>query len=128
MESHAGKGVLHNQWKLDWNIRLLASAYSGIVGSGVVFLIIAWCIQMRGPLLAFIFNPVMLMLVAVVASFMLDEKLYLGSVIGVVLIVYGLLPYMILWGKNKEMKKITQYCHLKLYNYNSRINNRLYKS
>ncbi|MED6165188.1 hypothetical protein PIB30_097225 [Stylosanthes scabra] len=67
-----------SQWKLGWNIRLLASAYSGIVGSGVVFLIISWCIQMRGPLFASIFNPLMLVLVAVAASFMLDEQLYLG--------------------------------------------------
>ncbi|XLU42098.1 hypothetical protein S245_036912, partial [Arachis hypogaea] len=48
-----------------------------IVGSGVVFLIIAWCIQMRGLLFASIFNPLMLVIVAVVASFMLDEQLYL---------------------------------------------------
>ncbi|RYR08279.1 hypothetical protein Ahy_B05g075878 [Arachis hypogaea] len=34
-----------------------------IVGSGVVFLIIAWCIQMRGPLFASIFNSLMLVLV-----------------------------------------------------------------
>lgn len=50
----------------------------GIVGSGVVFLIIAWCIQMRGPLFASVFNPLMLVLVAVAASLMLDEHLYLG--------------------------------------------------
>ncbi|MED6119548.1 hypothetical protein PIB30_117848 [Stylosanthes scabra] len=95
-----------SQWKLGWNIRLLASAYSGIVGSGVVFLMIAWCIQMRGPLFASIFNPLMLVLVAVAASLMLDEQLYLGSVIGSVMIVCGL--YAVLWGKNKEMKKVAQ--------------------
>ncbi|MED6201903.1 hypothetical protein PIB30_099735 [Stylosanthes scabra] len=95
-----------SQWKLGWNIRLLASAYSGIVGSGVVFLMIAWCIQMRGPLFVSIFNPLMLVLVAVVASFMLDEQLYLGSVIGSVMIVCGL--YTVLWGKNKDMKMVSQ--------------------
>ncbi|MED6172902.1 hypothetical protein PIB30_054276 [Stylosanthes scabra] len=35
-------------------------------------------------------------------SLMLDENLYLGSVIGAVLIVMGL--YMVLWGKRKEKK------------------------
>ncbi|RZB63134.1 WAT1-related protein [Glycine soja] len=67
------------QWKLGWNIRLLAVAYSGIVASGIVVIITAWCIQMRGPLFA---------------------------VVGAVLIVCGL--YMVLWGKSKEMKNITQ--------------------
>ncbi|XP_061337172.1 WAT1-related protein At1g68170-like [Gastrolobium bilobum] len=95
-----------SQWKLGWNIRLLAVAYSGIVASGLVVIVIAWCIQMRGPLFASVFNPLMLVLVAVAASLMLDENLYLGSVLGAVLIVCGL--YMVLWGKSKEMKKITQ--------------------
>lgn len=95
-----------NQWKLGWNIRLLAVAYSGIVASGIVVIITAWCIQMRGPLFASVFNPLMLVLVAIAGSMMLNEDLYVGTVIGAVLIVCGL--YMVLWGKSKEMKNITQ--------------------
>ncbi|XP_050881618.1 WAT1-related protein At1g68170 isoform X2 [Lathyrus oleraceus] len=95
-----------SQWKLGWNIRLLAVAYSGIVASGLVVIVTSWCIKMRGPLFASVFNPLMLLFVTIVASLMLDEKLYLGSLIGAVLIVCGL--YMVLWGKSKEMKKIDQ--------------------
>ncbi|WVY95269.1 hypothetical protein V8G54_034357 [Vigna mungo] len=95
-----------SQWKLGWNIRLLAVAYSGIVASGIVVIITAWCIQMRGPLFASVFNPLMLVLVAIAGSLMLNENLYVGSVVGAVLIVCGL--YMVLWGKSKEMKNITQ--------------------
>ncbi|XP_073226591.1 uncharacterized protein [Cicer arietinum] len=95
-----------SQWKLAWNIRLLAVAYSGIVASGLVVIVTSWCIKMRGPLFASVFNPLMLLFVTLVASLMLDEKLYLGSMIGAVLIVCGL--YMVLWGKSKEMKKIAQ--------------------
>ncbi|KAE9591874.1 hypothetical protein Lal_00038768 [Lupinus albus] len=95
-----------SQWKLGWNIRLLTVAYSGIVGTGLVVIVIAWCIHMRGPLFASVFNPLMLILVAVAASLMLNENLCLGSVLGAVLIVCGL--YMVLWGKRKEMKNMTQ--------------------
>ncbi|ESW20450.1 hypothetical protein PHAVU_006G210300 [Phaseolus vulgaris] len=95
-----------SQWKLGWNIRLLAVAYSGIVASGIVVIITAWCIQKRGPLFASVFNPLMLVLVAIAGSLMLNENLYVGSVVGAVLIVFGL--YMVLWGKSKEMKNITQ--------------------
>ncbi|XP_061350858.1 WAT1-related protein At1g25270-like [Gastrolobium bilobum] len=95
-----------SQWKLGYNIRLLTVAYSGIVTSGIVIIVTAWCIKMRGPLFASIFNPLQLLLVAVAAYLMLDEKLYLGSVLGAVLIVCGL--YAVLWGKGKEMKKKTQ--------------------
>ncbi|KAJ1399140.1 EamA domain [Sesbania bispinosa] len=93
-----------NQWKLDWNIRLLTAAYSGIVASGAMVIIIAWCVRMRGPMFASVFNPLMLVLVAIAGSLMLDENLYVGSVIGAGLIVCGL--YMVLWGKSKEMKKV----------------------
>ncbi|GAB4841168.1 hypothetical protein Ancab_021912 [Ancistrocladus abbreviatus] len=92
-----------NQWKLGWNVRLLSVAYSGIVGSGVMVALIAWCVRMRGPLFVSIFNPLVLILVAIVGSFILDEKLFLGSVLGALLIICGL--YAVLWGKAKEMKR-----------------------
>ncbi|KAK7302475.1 hypothetical protein RJT34_13365 [Clitoria ternatea] len=96
-----------SQWNLGWNIRLLAVAYSGIVASGVVVIITAWCIQMRGPLFASVFNPLMLVLVAIAGSLMLNENLYIGTLVGAVLIVCGL--YMVLWGKSKEMNNnVTQ--------------------
>ncbi|KAB1206970.1 hypothetical protein CJ030_MR7G008114 [Morella rubra] len=95
-----------SQWKLGWNIRLLAVSYTGIVASGFMVTLIAWCVHMRGPLFVSIFSPLMLVAVAIMGSLILDEKLHLGSILGAVLIVCGL--YVVLWGKGKEMKKITQ--------------------
>uniref|UniRef100_A0A5B6YH78 WAT1-related protein n=1 Tax=Davidia involucrata TaxID=16924 RepID=A0A5B6YH78_DAVIN len=95
-----------NQWRLGWNIRLLAIAYNGIVGTGVMLPLMAWCVQMRGPLFVSVFNPLMLILVAIAGSLLLDEKLHLGSVLGAVLIVIGL--YVVLWGKREEMERIDQ--------------------
>ncbi|MED6196513.1 hypothetical protein PIB30_048176 [Stylosanthes scabra] len=92
-----------SQWRLAWNIRLLTVAYAGIVASGIVVIIIAWCIEKRGPLFASIFNPLQLVLVAIVASLILNENLYLGSVVGAVVIVIGL--YTVLWGKSKEIEE-----------------------
>ncbi|KAK7400262.1 hypothetical protein VNO78_11465 [Psophocarpus tetragonolobus] len=95
-----------NQWKLGFNIRLLTVAYSGIVASGIVFVIIVWCIKKRGPVFVSVFNPLQLLLVDIAAHLMLDEKLYLGSVLGAVMIVCGL--YWVLWGKGQELKKKSQ--------------------
>ncbi|KAK3184952.1 hypothetical protein Dsin_032238 [Dipteronia sinensis] len=95
-----------NQWKLGWNIRLLTVVYSGIGASGLMVTLISWCVRMRGPLFVSVFNPLMLVVVAFIGSFLLDEKLHLGSILGSMLIVCGL--YFVLWGKDKEMKKITQ--------------------
>ncbi|XAR53098.1 hypothetical protein NMG60_11021500 [Bertholletia excelsa] len=93
-------------WKLGWDIRLLSTVYSGIVGGGVSFTLMAWCLQMRGPVFVSVFNPLMLVMVAIAGSLLLNEKLHVGSVVGAVVIVCGL--YVVLWGKGKELKRITK--------------------
>jgi len=50
----------------------------GIVASGIMVVVIAWCVRMRGPLFASVFNPLLLVLVAIAGSLMLDENLYVG--------------------------------------------------
>ncbi|XP_057431623.1 WAT1-related protein At1g68170-like [Lotus japonicus] len=94
-----------SQWRLGWNIRLLTVAYAGIVISGLVVVVISWCVQMRGPLFVAIFNPLVLVILAFACSTILNEKLYWNSIIGAVLIVCGL--YAVIWGKSKEMKMNT---------------------
>ncbi|XP_057429086.1 WAT1-related protein At1g68170-like [Lotus japonicus] len=91
-----------SQWRLGWNVRLLTVAYAGTVVSGLVVVVISWCIQMRGPLFASVFMPLVLVILAFLCSPLLNETLYLGSIIGAVLIVCGL--YAVIWGKSKEMK------------------------
>lgn len=94
-----------SQWKLGSGIRLLTALYTGIVATGLVNIATSWCVRKRGPLFASVFNPLCLVLVAFASSLLLQEHLYLGSVIGAVLIVCGL--YIMLWGKSKEMKTAT---------------------
>ncbi|XP_058734021.1 WAT1-related protein At1g68170-like [Vicia villosa] len=92
-----------NQWKLGWDIRLLTVAFSGIGASGIMYLAMAWVVQTKGPLYTSAFNPIMLLIVAIVVSMILDEKLNLGSILGGMLIVCGL--YAVLWGKGREIQK-----------------------
>ncbi|KAL1198262.1 WAT1-related protein [Cardamine amara subsp. amara] len=84
-----------------WDIRLWTAAYSGIMGTALVVTLTAICSRLKGPLFVAIFNPLVLVIVAVACVLFLDEKLYLGSVLGAILIVSGV--YIVLWGKNKEM-------------------------
>uniref|UniRef100_A0A0E0FKJ8 WAT1-related protein n=1 Tax=Oryza nivara TaxID=4536 RepID=A0A0E0FKJ8_ORYNI len=88
-------------WKLGFDIRLYSVLYIGVVGSGIAFALMSWCIQVRGPLFVSMFSPLMLVVVAIVGWAILDEKIHVGSAIGSVLIVAGL--YMVLWGKAREM-------------------------
>ncbi|XP_029124732.1 WAT1-related protein At1g25270 isoform X2 [Cajanus cajan] len=68
-----------SQWKLGWSIRLLTAAFSGIVVSGLVVIVTTWCVRLRGPLYASVFNPLSLVIVAIFSPLVLDENLYVGS-------------------------------------------------
>ncbi|GAV84456.1 EamA domain-containing protein [Cephalotus follicularis] len=94
-----------SQWNLGWNIRLLTVVYAAIA-SCLMITMISWCVRMRGPVFVSIFSPLVLVLVAIVGSLVLNEKLHIGSILGAVLIISGL--YLVLWGNDKEMKKIAQ--------------------
>ncbi|XP_030539154.2 WAT1-related protein At1g25270-like [Rhodamnia argentea] len=95
-----------SEWKLGWNIRFLTVVYTGLVASGMCVSLIGWCVHKRGPLFASVFSPLMLVLVALAGSFLLDEKLHLGSLLGAGVIVCGL--YVVLWGKRREMRRMEQ--------------------
>ncbi|XP_044490012.1 WAT1-related protein At1g68170-like [Mangifera indica] len=100
-----------SQWKLGFNIRLLTVAYVGTLSAGFVMSLTFWCVQKKGPFFVSVFGPLMLVVVAFVASLILGESLHLGSILGAILIICGL--YAVLWGKAKETKKITQLMPLK---------------
>ncbi|KAH7680825.1 WAT1-related protein [Dioscorea alata] len=100
------------QWRLGFNIRLLAVSYAGILGSSMTFTLLAWCIRKKGPLYASVFNPLMLIIVAILSTVLLNDKLHLGSMLSAGLIVSGL--YIVLWGKKKEAKKSVELDHMSL--------------
>ncbi|KZV17978.1 N-carbamoylputrescine amidase [Dorcoceras hygrometricum] len=76
---------------------------TGIMGSGLLFPLVAWCVSLTGPVFVSAFNPMMLVMVAIAGSLFLEEKLHLGMLLGGILIVGGL--YTVLWGKEEEKKK-----------------------
>ncbi|XP_042488586.1 WAT1-related protein At1g09380-like [Macadamia integrifolia] len=106
--------VEHNisGWSLKSNVRLIAALYCGIVGSGIGVGLTSWCIDKRGPLYVSMFNPLVLVIVAIIGWAILSQELYVGSALGSVLIIVGL--YAVLWGKEKEMDQITRDNELRL--------------
>ncbi|KAM1503404.1 hypothetical protein TB2_027873 [Malus domestica] len=87
-------------WKIGFDMNLLAAAYAGIVTSSISYYVQGLVMKTRGPVFATAFSPLMMIIVAIMGSFILAEKIFLGSVLGAVLIVFGL--YAVLWGKHKE--------------------------
>jgi len=60
----------------------------GIVGSGLMVTLMSWVVRMKGPLFVSIFNPLMLVLVALAGSLLLEEKLYLGRYCFLLISIY----------------------------------------
>ncbi|EOY18239.1 Nodulin MtN21 /EamA-like transporter family protein, putative [Theobroma cacao] len=87
-------------WSIHWDSKLFAAAYSGVICSGVAYYVGAMVIQAKGPVFFAAFNPLTMVIVAIMSSFIFSEIMYLGRVIGVIVIVVGL--YLVLWGKSKD--------------------------
>ncbi|KAL5707716.1 hypothetical protein ACHQM5_018582 [Ranunculus cassubicifolius] len=87
-------------WSIGWDMNLLAAAYAGIVSSSIAYYVQGLVMKKRGPVFASAFSPLMMIVVAIMGSFILAEKIYLGGILGAILIVAGL--YSVLWGKYKE--------------------------
>ncbi|XP_073145913.1 WAT1-related protein At5g64700-like isoform X1 [Henckelia pumila] len=91
-----------NAWKLGWNLELVTICYSGALATGVTFCLVSWAISRRGPTYPSIFNPISLILVAIIEALCLGEEISLGRLIGMVAIIVGL--YIFIWGKNLDIK------------------------
>ncbi|XP_052188853.1 uncharacterized protein LOC127799143 [Diospyros lotus] len=94
--------VEHKQaaWTIGFDIDLLSVVYGGVVASALVLFLQLWVTEEKGPVFVTMFNPLCTVLVAVLAYFIFGERLYLGSIVGGVIVIAGL--YMLLWGKDRD--------------------------
>uniref|UniRef100_A0A0A0LHB8 WAT1-related protein n=1 Tax=Cucumis sativus TaxID=3659 RepID=A0A0A0LHB8_CUCSA len=90
-------------WTIGWDWNLLASAYAGIVTTGVAYYVQGMVMKRRGPVFVTAFGPMVVVIVAFMGHFILAEEIYVGGIIGTVVIVIGL--YFVLWGMYKESKE-----------------------
>ncbi|CAN1747025.1 WAT1-related protein At2g39510 [Linum perenne] len=87
-------------WAVGFDVKLLAAVYSGVICSGMAYYIQGVVMQTKGPVFVTAFSPLSMVIVTIMGSIFLSEILYMGRVLGAVVIVTGL--YMVLWGKTKD--------------------------
>lgn len=87
-------------WILGWDMRLLTVVYSGIMCSGVSYYIQGIVMKVKGPVFVTAFNPLGMIIVAIMGSIILAEEITLGRVIGAAIIVVGV--YALIWGQGKD--------------------------
>lgn len=90
------------QWKLGWNVRLVAVAYCGIIVTGVTYYLQACVLEKKGPVFLAMSTPLALIMTMFCSAILLGEIITLGSLLGGLLLVGGL--YSVLWGKSREHK------------------------
>ncbi|KAG9441111.1 hypothetical protein H6P81_016965 [Aristolochia fimbriata] len=89
-------------WAIGFNIDLWNVLYGGVVVSSLLIFLQLWCTKQKGPVFVTMFTPVTTVLVVFLAYFVFGEKLYLGSIIGSIVVITGL--YLVLWGKEVSQK------------------------
>ncbi|XP_031265025.1 WAT1-related protein At5g40230-like isoform X2 [Pistacia vera] len=89
-------------WRLSSDIAIVAIIYSGLLGSSLGSVVHTWGLRIKGPIYVTSFKPLSIAIVAVMGFIFLGDALYLGSVVGGVIICVGF--YGVLWGKASEGK------------------------
>ncbi|KAL1556837.1 WAT1-related protein-like protein [Salvia divinorum] len=87
-------------WSIGWDTSLLASIYAGLICSGVAYYVSGVIMKDKGPVFVTSFNPLNMVIVAVMSSFILAEQLNVGKIAGATVIVIGL--YLVIWGKTHD--------------------------
>ncbi|KAF9688014.1 hypothetical protein SADUNF_Sadunf02G0153000 [Salix dunnii] len=89
-----------SMWVLKTKLEIISVLYGGIIGSGLCYVGMSWCVKQRGPVFTSAFTPFTQIFAAMFEFSILHEQVYLGSVLGSILVILGL--YFLLWGKSIE--------------------------
>ncbi|VVB09352.1 unnamed protein product [Arabis nemorensis] len=82
------------------DVSLAAVMYQGGLVSSFGAIIHTWCLHLKGPVYLSLFKPMSIVIAVAMGAIFLGDSLYLGSVIGSVILSLGF--YTVIWGKARE--------------------------
>ncbi|XP_041012751.1 WAT1-related protein At3g28050-like [Juglans microcarpa x Juglans regia] len=91
-------------WRLRLDTELITICYSALFVIATRSVIVAWACRKKGPVYVALFSPLGMVIAVVMGVSFLGDTLYLGSVIGAVVIALGF--YAVIWGQAQEDKTI----------------------
>ncbi|KAK4373335.1 hypothetical protein RND71_008719 [Anisodus tanguticus] len=93
-----------SSWFMKGTLEISTVIYAGIVGSGLCYVVMSWCVKQKGAVFTSAFSPFIQIFAAVIDISILHEQIHLGSILGSILVIIGL--YILLWGKSKEAENL----------------------
>ncbi|KAJ8562970.1 hypothetical protein K7X08_031422 [Anisodus acutangulus] len=91
-------------WFMKGTLEISTVIYAGVVGSGLCYVVMSWCVKQKGAVFTSAFSPFIQIFAAVIDISILHEQIHLGSILGSILVIIGL--YILLWGKSKEAENL----------------------
>ncbi|KAL8500184.1 hypothetical protein ACS0TY_019969 [Phlomoides rotata] len=89
-----------SKWIVKGYLHILSVVYAGIVGSGLCYVVMSWCVKKKGPVFTSAFSPLIQIFAGIFDVLVLHEDVYLGSILGSIVVIVGM--YILLWGKSKD--------------------------
>ncbi|KAM1069061.1 hypothetical protein TB1_001035 [Malus domestica] len=96
--------IVMSMWILKGKLEILSVVYAGVIGSGLCYVGMSWCVKQKGALFTAAFTPATQIFAVMLDFSFLHEQIYLGSVVGSVIVITGM--YILLWGKSKDQKEM----------------------
>ncbi|XP_027177815.1 WAT1-related protein At5g40240-like [Coffea eugenioides] len=85
---------------LKHDVRLYSILYAGLLNSGFGILVHTWGLHVKGPVYVALFRPLSIAIAAAMGFIFLGDNLYLGSLIGSLIISFGF--YVLIWARAQE--------------------------
>lgn len=91
-----------SDWALGWNADLAVILYNGVIASALSFGIMGWCLNRVGPLFVSSYIPLQPVIAAVLSLVFLGGTVYLGTILGSILVLVGLL--LVSWSREETLR------------------------